>query len=235
MPLAPTAVNRRLLLPYALPFAVYVGIGTLPSDWVGRELNYVLRLVVTSGTLAWAWRSYVPLRGPRSPAGSLAVGTVAGLVGTVVWVAMLQSLVGSGGEPWNDTAFALRLLASATLVPVFEELLMRGYALRFALQWDLARRDPGAAGADPLGVALDQRSIADVAPGAATPLAVAISTGLFMAGHGVEQYPAAFAYGVLMASLWIVRGDLLTCVTAHAVTNATLALYIRASGAWTLW
>ena len=112
---------------------------------------------------------------------------------------------------------------------------MRGFVLRFALQWDLARRDPGAAGADPLGVALDQRSIGDVTPGAATPLAVLISTLLFMAGHGLEQYPAAFVYGILMASLWIVRGDLLTCVTAHAVTNTALALYIRASDAWTLW
>jgi hypothetical protein len=43
------------------------------------------------------------------------------------------------------------------------------------------------------------------------------------------------AYGFLMAGLWIGRKDLLSCVGAHATTNATLAAYVRLTGHWTLW
>jgi hypothetical protein len=38
-----------------------------------------------------------------------------------------------------------------------------------------------------------------------------------------------------MCSLWIARGDLVSCISAHAVTNAALAVYVRATGSWALW
>ncbi len=228
----PAPTNRSLALPYLLPYLAYSGMASIPTDWMSRELNYGVRIVVTGAVLVWAWRRYVPLRGPRSPWGSVALGATAGLGGAVLWIAMLESLVGGGGDPWTGTSFALRLLAAGTLVPVLEELLMRGYVLRLALQWDEARK---AGAEDPVGEAFDKRSIDEVPTGAATPLAVGISTLVFVLGHNAVEYPAAMAYGFLMAALWIVRKDLLSCVSAHAVTNVALALYVRATGTWTLW
>lgn len=227
----PNRSNRRLLWPYALPYAAYVGIAALPGEWLAREASYALRIAATGGLLLVAWRSLMPLRGPRSPVASVGIGLAVGLLATALWIAMLQPLVGRGGEPWGDRAFLLRLVASGTLVPVFEELLMRGYVLGVAVQWDLARQ---ARERDPLGRALD-RSFHDLAPGAATPIAVAISSLVFAAGHAVEEYPAAFAYGLIMAALWVVRRDLISCVSAHAATNVALALYVRQLGVWTLW
>lgn len=229
-PLAET--NRRLALPYLLPYAAYVGIASLPAGWLSIEANYALRIAVVTALLAWGWRSYRGLLGPHSPAGSIALGAAVGVVGLVVWIALKTSLVLPGAEPWAATAWWLRLAASVLVVPVFEELAMRGFVLRFLVQWQQAAAEKVK---DPFGDGLDRYSIHDLAPGAGTPVAVFASSLVFMAGHGVAEYPAAFAYGLLVAALWIARKDLLSCIAAHAVTNLLLALYVRATGHWELW
>jgi len=224
--------NRDLLLPYCLPLLLYLGIGSLPEDWLSREASYGLRILACGSALAWAWSRYVPLRGPRGILGSAALGTAAGLAGCIVWVALLIPLAPTGLPAWGLGAFTLRLAAAGLVVPLFEELLMRGYLLRLAVLWDRARRQ----GHDrPLSLALDERSIADVEPGGWTPLAVVISVAVFTLGHTPPEWPAATVYGLLMAGLWIIRRDLLSCVVAHAVTNVALAFYVRATGQWGLW
>jgi membrane protease YdiL (CAAX protease family) len=223
--------NRDLLLPYLAPYVAYVLVATLASDRISHEVDYAIRLVLTSAAMIWAWRFYVPLRGPRSPLVSIAVGVGAGLAGLALWIALLAPFVAEG-EAWGLSAWLLRGIASAALVPIFEEQLMRGYVLRFAIQWDRARE---AGTPDPFGAALDERSIEEVEPGAWTWTALLISTGLFTLGHSQPEWPAALAYGLLMAGLWIWRRDLLTCVVAHAVTNAALAAYVRAAGEWAFW
>ena len=206
----------------------------MPTEWgLSREANYALRLVAAGAALAWGWRRYVPLRESGSTAGALAVGALAGLAGTALWVALKAPFQPAGGEAWAPLAFGLRLVASASVVPLFEELVFRGYVLRLAVQWDRARR---AGSEDAFGDAFERGSVGQVEPGAWTPLALVLSTLAFTAGHAFPgEYPAAIAYGLLMAGLWILRGNLLTCVVAHAVTNVALALYVRASGAWALW
>lgn len=224
--------NHELLVPYALPYLLYVGLAAVPGSWIGPELSYGLRIVACAAALAWAWRFYVPLRGPGGVAGSLGWGAAAGLAGTGLWIGLLTPLAPAAGAPWGDPAFALRLVAAGTLVPLLEELLMRGYVLRLAVQWDRAR----AAGTpQPFAQAFERQSIAQIEPGAWTPRALALATLLFAAGHAVYEWPAALVYGLLMGSLWIVRRDLLSCVAAHAVTNLALAVYVRATGAWQLW
>ncbi len=125
-----------------------------------------------------------------------------------------------------------RVLAAAVLVPFIEELLMRGWLLRACVQWQQAR---SAGGRDPLGDVLDRHSIHQVPAGAWTWTAIAASSLVFAAGHAPQEWPAALAYGLLMATLWIVRRDLLSCVIAHGVTNAGLALTVLATGRPEFW
>jgi len=225
--------NRQLILPYAAPYLAYVGIAALLADHLSPEANYLLRLVVVSALLCWAWRWYCPLTGPRSAWGSVLVGAGAGLVGLILWVALLCPFVEPGAAPaWSARAFALRLLSAGLLVPVFEELMMRGYLFRLAWQWDQARSNHQK---DPLHLALDHRSINTVAPGSWSWAAVGLSTLAFASGHALAEWPASIAYGLLMAWLWIRRQDLLTCIVAHAVTNIGLAGYVVASGQWQYW
>jgi membrane protease YdiL (CAAX protease family) len=229
MPETASPLNRALLLPYAVPYALYVLLGSAPLT---LEQIYVARLVLIPVALAWAWSRYAPLRGPRSVPGSVALGGIAGVVGTAVWVGLVLPFAPESAPAPTAAAVALRIGAATLLVPVFEELLLRGYVLRLVVQWGDAR-DAGAE--DPLGDALDRASVNDVAPGAWTFAAVAISTVLFTLGHRPFEWVAAVVYGLGMALLWVRRGDLLVCVIAHAVTNLTLGLYVVASGSWRIW
>jgi membrane protease YdiL (CAAX protease family) len=224
--------NRALLLPYVLPYVVYTGIGSLADDRLSPELDYLARLIGTGAALAWAWRHYPALRGPKTASGSVASGVLAGAFGMVLWVSLISPFVSPEATPMSPSAVALRLLATTLLVPLFEEILMRGYVLRLTLQWEQARREGARS---PIAVALDQRSIHDVEAGAWTATAVAVATLLFTLGHSPHEWIAAVAYGVLMAALWVRRRDLLSCVVAHATTNLALGLYVVATGSWALW
>ncbi|MCP4004566.1 MAG: CPBP family intramembrane metalloprotease [bacterium] len=224
--------NRDLLLPYLLPYLMYVLPGVVLGDGSQREIIYLLRLILCGGALVWGWRRYAPISRAGATLGSIGIGFAAGLIGTVLWIALLMPFVGAGGEPWDERSWALRLLVAATLPPLFEELFLRGYVLGVATQWDRLRR---AGRKDAFAQALDHDSIRTLDPGAWTWVAIGISTLLFTLGHTEAEWLAAFAYGLLMCGLWIVRKDLVSCMTAHAVTNIALGLYVRASGHWTLW
>jgi len=232
MPIRRRPSNWAVLFPYVAPYFAYVLAVSISTNVAPKPVSYAIAIVASGLALAYGWRWYLPLRGPASPALSVAVGVAAGLVGTALWVWIKAPFYAAGGEPWPPAAFWGRVIASSTVVPVFEELLFRGLVLLGAVQWDEARR---AGSKDPLGEALHERSVRDVAPGAWTPLAVAVSTVAFAAGHAPGEWPAALAYGLLMAGLWIVRRDLLSCVVAHAATNASLAWWVQQSGQWSLW
>lgn len=225
--------NRQLILPYAAPYLAYVGIASLPSGLMTMEINYLLRLTVTSLLLVWAWRWYCPLRGPRSSLGSIGTGAAAGIAGLILWLALLAPFVQADeAEPWSLQGFLLRLLSAGLIVPLFEELMMRGFVFRLALQWDTARKNKQK---DPLHHALDKQTVNDLAPGAWSWPAVIISTAVFTSGHAMPEWPASVAYGLLMSWLWISRKDLIACITAHAVTNIALALFVYSTGNWQFW
>jgi membrane protease YdiL (CAAX protease family) len=159
-------------------------------------------------------------------------GVLAGMAGVLIWVMATELFAGDGGEPWPLAAYYLRVASAALLAPLVEEQLIRGYVLRFVLQW----QDAKAAGAeDPFHVAWAERSVFEIEPGRISAWSVAISTAVFAAGHGFSEIPAAILYGLLMCGLWHWRRDLLSCVVAHAATNLALAWYVRAYGEWSLW
>jgi len=225
--------NRSLILPYAAPFLAYVFIASALGDHTSTEVNYILRMVAGVGALVWAWKWYVPIQGPESPFISILTGMIAGLIGMALWVVLLIPFADStDNAAWSGTAFALRLLSAGLLVPVFEELLMRGFVFRFALQWWEARKLEED---EPLQAALDEKTINDVLPGAWSWAAVVVSTLVFASGHNVYEWPASIGYGLLMSLLWIVRKDLIVCIVAHSVTNISLAFYVLKTGSWHLW
>jgi len=225
--------NHRLLVPYAAPYFAYVLIATVAERFVPMEVNYLLRIIIVSATLLWARKWYFLFKGPKSPAVSVFVGVVAGVAGLILWIVLLTPFAsGADAKPWTNSAFVLRLLSAGFLVPIFEEVLMRGFVFRLALQWDEARKSKAK---DALQTAFDERSVNDVQQGAWSWAAVIISTLAFTSGHTVPEWPASIAYGLLMAGLYIYRKDLLSCIVAHAVTNIALAFYVFYTGKWYLW
>ena len=155
-----------------------------------------------AGLIGWGWKQYVSLSGPGNVAISVVWGVVAGLAGLCLWILMLEPFLKPNPTPWKPSAFYLRLIAASLLVPVFEELLMRGYVFRVAYQWAIERRTKAE---NALGKVLAERSINDFVPGAWNLWAVVISSIVFAMGHHMKEWPAAILYGLLMSLLWILR------------------------------
>ncbi|PIE58817.1 MAG: CPBP family intramembrane metalloprotease [Desulfobulbus propionicus] len=226
--------NRRLLLPYAGPYFAYVLFASLFENILPVWLNDSLCICSAVALLAWAWRWYIPLwEKSTNTMASLAMGLLYGAFGCLLWIALLSPFASqTSNTPWEEIDIIVRLLAAGLVVPIFEELMVRGYAFRLALQWDRCRRE-GAL--DPLYTVLHEQSIDDVHAGEWSWAAIWISTLVFMLGHTVSEWPAALCYGVLMCQLLIIRKDLLSCIIAHAVTNVCLVGYIYLTGRYNLW
>lgn len=225
--------NRKLILPYAAPYLAYVIIASAFGSVFPIEINYLLRIIAVVVLLLWAWKWYMDITGPKSIYLSIVIGVAAGLLGALLWIVLLAPFVdSSAADPWSTTAFVLRLFSAGLLVPIFEEILMRGYIFRLAYQWEQERKKGND---QPLPTALDDKSVLEVPPGAWSWMAVTLSTLVFASGHQISEWPAAIAYGLLMSILWITRKDLLSCIVAHSITNIVLALYVLKSGKWYLW
>ncbi len=225
--------NRDLLLPYAIPYFAYVGIASIGSRWLDDYWCYAFKIILVPLLLYWAWKWYSPITGPKGRAGSIFWGTVFGLIGLVIWCVLLAPFVDISGEPWQIPAFVLRAFAATLIVPVFEEMFIRGYILRAALQWDYNRK--AKQNGSPLAKTLDHDNIGVIAPGEWSFMAILISSIAFAAGHMPVEWLAAMAYSLLISCLWILRKDLLSCIVAHGVTNFSLAIYVYRSGNWGFW
>ena len=226
-------VNRDLLIPYCVPYFAYVGIALLSQDRIPVEIHYTLKIIIVPFLLFWAWKWYTPIFGPKKISGSIVYGIIFGIAGLAVWCLLMVPFTEITGEPWSFSGFLLRTISAALIVPVFEELFIRGYIFRVALQWDINRKNRSISSA--LHETLDNNPIDEVRPGAWSIMAIAISTIAFTAGHLPSEWPAAAAYSILISVLWITRKDLLSCMVAHGTTNLTLALYVYVTGHWGFW
>jgi len=225
--------NRDLLLPYMVPYLVYVFIASFLGPKVSAEIEYGIKIIVVPAVIAWAWRWYIPFKGPKNQYVSAFIGIVVGLLGCIVWVLLVKPFIDPNmGEIWNQTAFYLRVLSASLIVPVFEEMFIRGYIFRVALQWDQARK---AKIKWPFEKALDQSCINNSDPGIWSLWPIFISTMAFTLGHHPNEWLAAFVYGLIIASLLIMRKDMLSCIIAHGTTNFALAFYVKLSGQYGLW
>lgn len=229
----PFITNRDLLLPYIAPYFAYVFIASFFGRFWSQEICYAIKIIVVPLILAWAWRWYLPLAGPKNPFVSALVGIPVGLVGLVLWIGLLNPFVDpQGAGSWSATGFWLRMASAAFIVPVFEELFVRGYVFRVALQWDQSRT---AGSANAMETAFDHRCINQLAPGTWRLPAVMISATAFALGHHPAEWLAAFVYGLLMAGVMIVRKDMVSCIFSHGVTNLSLAIYVKTTGHYGFW
>jgi len=128
--------------------------------------------------------------------------------------ALSRALAVPAGEALRgDYVFlASRILGSALVVPVIEELFWRGWLMRWLIRTDFL--------AVPLGSYL--------------PGAFWITAILFASEHG-PYWDVGLAAGVLY-NWWMIRTrSLADCILAHAVTNACLAAYVLSAGKWQYW
>lgn len=196
------------LAAHILPFAVFLIVGTIGAALtVHPDLAYPLRVVVVALVLGFFWRSLRAIRWSYDP---VAV-TLGALVGAL-WIAtqppasdsarvLLDALSGFG--PVALAVWVLfRLLGTALVVPVVEELFFRGYLL--------AKLDFGG----PLG-----RSFGVLA-----------SSALFASLH--VRWIEALATGIVFALVIIRRNRLGDAILAHVAANSVIAVWAALQGDW---
>ena len=191
-----------------------------------------LQVIVASGLLFYFRNTYLA----QFPLKFSWIAVPVGVIGVVVWIgicglgierAILEPLgwakaveVRASFNPFQQIPdqtllalfLALRFCLLAVLVPIIEELFLRGWLIRYLEnpQWWVVR--------------LTELSFKSVA--AATLYGVLAHPG---------EAVAAFVWFSLISWLMLRTGSLWDCVVAHGVTNLLLGLYIVWYGTWHLW
>ncbi|TWT85234.1 CAAX amino terminal protease self- immunity [Posidoniimonas polymericola] len=204
---------------------------------------YAVRLLLGFATLAWCWRPIISQFPFRVSPLSVVVGVVGVVLWVAIcWVDLEGYLVrmlgeenpavmllGLGPRPafnpfqeladqpaWFVWAFlVVRFIGLAVLVPIIEELMLRGWLMR-NLETD---------GYHP--------EFWQVAFGKAGAMTIVIGTAFPMLYH--PEKLASLVWFSLVTWLMLRTKNFWDCVVAHAVTNFLLGVWVVTMGDWRLW
>jgi CAAX prenyl protease-like protein len=205
-----------------------------PEHWV-----FPLQTVVCAGVLVWFRRHYTfrPWRG-------LGLAFVLGVVGIAVWVtpallreALVQQgreaawwwkwvglaertkgfdpMIAKGSALWFGLDVGMRFARMVLVVPFVEELMWRGFLMRFLMTED------GQFERVPFGTHRWK--------------VFWIVTVAVMLIHNTEDYVGAFVWGALMYLVAVRTKSLGACVFMHAVGNLALGIYVMKTQQWGFW
>jgi CAAX prenyl protease-like protein len=195
-----------------------------PSAWY--PLAYAAKAAIVTAVVIACRSTWRDLR-PRPSTGSLALAVGVGLAVTAVWIG-LDGLYPStdslgkraGFDPGSIQSsagrlgfIAVRLYGLVLLVPLFEELFWRSFAIRYIVDPDDFTRVP---------------------IGRVTLAAAAATAIVFAMAHPVEWLPAVLTG---LAWAWLVHRtrNLTACVVSHVTANLALGIYVLTAHDWKYW
>ena len=224
----------RPYLTCILPLAVFLVVGTLeptagePANWLGLgegdyPILYAVRIVASLVALAVVARDVLPWLGrPTWWPPLLGVALV------IPWIvlAALQREAGWGMDaraafdpfrPFLDEAgswafLAVRFTGLVLIVPIAEELFLRGFLMRYVIN----------------------ERFWEVRFGTLTAASMIACTVYAVLTHPGEAVAAAGWFGIVSGVAASTRKPI-DAITTHAATNLALGLYVVATGAWWLW
>jgi len=117
----------------------------------------------------------------------------------------------SANPNWAYVFLAIRFLGLAIVVPIIEELFLRGFLMRFVMEpnWE------------------------KVPFGQASALALVVGTAFPMLSHPGELLAAAVWFSAV-SWLMVKTKSYWDCVVAHGITNLLLGIYVVTTGNWYL-
>lgn len=193
---------------------------------------YISTIVIVSGLVVAGWITIYR----QFPFKITFWAFLYGLVGFFAWIGICAAeleaslLSALGMQDWiptrsqfnpfahidsNPTLYlfiAARFFGLAVLVPVIEELFLRGWLLRFIRNpewWTVKLASLGVQG-------------------------IIIAAIYGMMTHPGEAIAAVVWFSLISLLMWQ-KGNLWDCVVAHAVTNLMLGIYVIQFGQWQLW
>lgn len=215
-----------------------VETGRQDQAWYLSEPRHWLYPVQTVACLLVLWRyrsqyQFRPIRG-------LPLAVTLGIVGTLFWLlpgwvyqhwsmpdgwwkhlgfadrsSGYQTDGLPGGQLVAGTVIAFRFMRLVVLVPFVEEILWRGFLMRFLV------RPEGDYRSVPFGT-FHWPSLFWV-------------TLLFVLVHQPPDYAGAVVFGLLMYAVAVRTKSLAACIVMHAVANALLGTYVLYSQQWGYW
>ena len=220
-------LSRNPAVGYVAPFLTFVGVMGIEHLLAPSQIYYPIRCLLTLAVMLAVSRPYINLK-PTFPLATLGIGIAVFLI----WIGP-DVLFGPGYRHFwlfensifgktsstidpalkNNPGFlAIRLLGSACIVPIIEELFWRGWMMRWLISQPF-----------------DKIPLGTYRAGAFWIVAV-----LFASEHG-PYWEVGLAAGAIY-NWWLVRTrNLADCIWAHAITNFVLGVYVLAAGAWQYW
>ena len=210
-------------VPYVAPFAAFLLFLAVKS-YIPYE--YPVRVIVVGGLLLILSRRVISLRAAR-PLLSILAGVLVFAIWIgpdVLWPAYRQhwlfnnAVIGSARSSLHPDAAGdpvflfFRIMGTALLVPIIEELFWRGWLMRFLISPHFEK----------------------VALGAFSAFSFWLTAILFASEHG-PYWEVGLLAGIAYNAWMIKTKSLGDCILAHAVTNASLAAYVLAAGQWQYW
>ena len=217
-----------------LPLVVFLALGTLepttgePANWLGfgegdYPILYAVRIVASLVALAVVARDVLPWLGrPTWWPPLLGVALV------IPWIVLagLQREAGwgmdarAGFDPFRpflseagSWAFlAVRFTGLVLVVPIAEELFLRGFLMRYVIN----------------------ERFSEVRFGTLTAASMIACTVYAVLTHPGEAVAAAGWFGIVSGVAASTRKPI-DAITTHAATNLALGIYVVATGAWWLW
>lgn len=211
-----------------LPFVVFILALALRGALAGHTDTrwlYPLQAGASALALAALWHHYGELRSHARAAarpmhGLLSVGT--GLVVFALWINLTDPWMRLG-EPvasfvpvdldgslqWG--LVALRLGGTVLVVPLIEELFWRSFLMRW----------------------IDRREFLALAPRHTSRFAWIASSAVFALAH--DLWLAGLLAGLAFGALYRRTGQIWHAITAHAVANLALAVWVVHQRAWGFW
>ena len=227
------------ILPYGAFVMLAQFSGDFPERWWLPML--LVKPAVPAGLIYWYWRQgmYPELRGFGEKLRGLPLDLLLGALSGVLWMAPYLLAPDSVGErllaidtffgaPWPDPqdafdparagaqfatlAIALRLIGYACITPLFEELFIRSFVMRFADVFDTGQ------------------DFRDLPIARYSARSFWIATVFFTFGHVLWEWWVAVPW-VMASSAWFYyRGHLGAVIAFHAAANATILLAAIALG-----
>lgn len=211
------------------------GLTVQPNPVAAKKYMFLVGLQVVVGLVLMGFWSRTYLA--HFPLRFSWLAVLVGIVGIVVWIGLTsleieQRLMAAVGFPPDRVARAafrpyfeiqskgvlglflvLRFTLLALIVPMLEELFLRGWLVRWIQDADEWHR-----------VSLAKLAFA----------AIATATVYGVLTHPSEAIAAAVWFS-MVSWLMLRRGNVWDCVLAHGVTNFLLGVYVLWFGAWHLW
>ena len=214
--------------PYIVPYISFVVLvqfsDRFPESWALPLL--AIKPLVPAALIAYFWSQgmYPELRGYAKYARGLPLDIAVGLASAVLWCApyllLPESLGETLGDWWPDRsagfdpasygegnaalAVALRFAGYALVTPVFEELFIRSFVMRFA------------------EVFQSRRDFRKVPIAHYSARALWISTLFFTLGHVFWEWWVAVPWVALTSLYFFRRGHIGAVIVVHAVANASI-------------